>query len=109
MCMLHGGTILQVEAIPTWLFLKSLSLNPTARSMARLAARSGFSVMFDDQALGPADVFFVGIAHSRLTLFVRVEAVEPQKTGHIPPVASGTIKTGKTFRDISHLAGTHCL
>jgi len=41
MCMLHGVTMLQVEAIPTTGFWKSASLNPTARSMERLGARSG--------------------------------------------------------------------
>ena len=40
MCMLHGVTMLQVEAMPTCDFLKSSRLKPTAWSMARLAARS---------------------------------------------------------------------
>ncbi len=38
MCMLHGVTMFQVEAMPTCGFAKSSSLNPTARSMARLGA-----------------------------------------------------------------------
>ena len=40
MCMLQGVTMLQVDAIPTWGFLKSASSNPTARSIERLGARS---------------------------------------------------------------------
>src|SRR5271165_5449630 len=39
-CMLHGVSMLQVEATPTTVFLKSSSLKPTARSMERLGARS---------------------------------------------------------------------
>ncbi len=38
MCMLHGVTMLQVEAMPTCGLAKSSSLKPTARSMARLGA-----------------------------------------------------------------------
>ena len=41
MCMLHGVTMLQVEAMPIWVFLKSRLVNPSACSMARLGARSG--------------------------------------------------------------------
>ena len=40
MCMLHGVSMLQVEAMPTTVFWKSASWNPTARSMERLGARS---------------------------------------------------------------------
>src|SRR5258708_8780198 len=40
MCMLHGVTIDHVLAIPTCDFLKSSRANPTAWSIARLAARS---------------------------------------------------------------------
>jgi len=39
--MLQGVTIDHVEATPTTGFLKSASVKPTARSMARLGARSG--------------------------------------------------------------------
>src|SRR5664280_3016876 len=39
-CMLQGVSILQVEATPTTVFLKSSSLKPTARNMERLGARS---------------------------------------------------------------------
>jgi len=39
-CILHGVTMLQVDAIPICGFLKSSSLKPTARNMARLGARS---------------------------------------------------------------------
>ena len=40
MCMLHGVTMLQVEAMPTTGLAKSASAKPTARSMDRLGARS---------------------------------------------------------------------
>ena len=40
MCMLHGVTMLQVEAMPICDFLKSPLVKPTACSMARLGARS---------------------------------------------------------------------
>ena len=40
MCMLQGVTMLHVEAIPIWGFLKSSGLKPTAYNMARLGARS---------------------------------------------------------------------
>ena len=40
MCMLQGVTMLQVEAMPICGFVKSASLNPTARSIARLGERS---------------------------------------------------------------------
>jgi len=36
MCMLHGVSVLQVEAMPTCVRLKSRSSKPTARSIARL-------------------------------------------------------------------------
>lgn len=51
MCMLQGVTMLQVEAIPTWFFLKSSRVKPTAWSIARLAARSIPSTTSDDQRL----------------------------------------------------------
>ena len=40
MCMLQGVSMLQVEATPTTVFLKSSSLKPTARNMERFGARS---------------------------------------------------------------------
>src|SRR5581483_11508316 len=40
MCMLHGVTMLQVDAMPTCDFLKSSDLKPTACNIARLGARS---------------------------------------------------------------------
>ena len=40
MCILHGVTMLQVEAMPICDFLKSSRVKPSAWSMARLAARS---------------------------------------------------------------------
>ena len=46
--MLHGVTIDQVEATPTTGFRKSASEKPTARSMARLGARSGPSTTVDE-------------------------------------------------------------
>src|SRR5271167_3695899 len=48
MCMLHGVTMLHVEAIPTMGFLKSSSLNPTARSMERFGARSAPSTTMEE-------------------------------------------------------------
>ena len=39
MCMLHGVTMLQVEAMPTCGLEKSSSLKPTGYSIARLGAR----------------------------------------------------------------------
>ena len=44
MCMLQGVTMLQVEAMPIWGLAKSASLNPAARSIARLGACSTPSV-----------------------------------------------------------------
>src|SRR6185312_13807060 len=41
MCMLHGVTLLQVEAMPMMGLEKSSGLKPTGYSMARAAARSG--------------------------------------------------------------------
>ena len=41
MCILHGVTMLHVEAMPTMDLEKSLLLNPTGSSIARLAARLG--------------------------------------------------------------------
>ena len=49
MCMLHGVTWLQVEAMPICDFRKSAQVKPTACSMARLAARSIPSVTACDQ------------------------------------------------------------
>ncbi|MFT5171764.1 MAG: hypothetical protein ACI9BD_001542, partial [Candidatus Marinamargulisbacteria bacterium] len=51
MCMLQGVTMLQVEATPIWGFLKSSSLNPTALNMAREAARSTPSTIFEEYGL----------------------------------------------------------
>src|SRR5580658_4373113 len=48
MCMLHGVTMLQVEAIPTTGLRKSSSPNPTARSMERLKERSGPSTTMEE-------------------------------------------------------------
>src|SRR3990167_8769780 len=48
MCMLHGVTMDHVDAMPIWGFLKSSSLNPTARNMARLGARSSPSVTMEE-------------------------------------------------------------
>src|SRR5580698_7489052 len=48
MCMLHGVTMLHVEAIPTTGLLKSSSLKPTARSIERLGDRSGPSTTIEE-------------------------------------------------------------
>ena len=51
MWILQGVTSLQVEAMPICGFLKSLSLKPTARSMARLGARVTPSTTTDECCL----------------------------------------------------------
>jgi hypothetical protein len=48
MCILQGVTMLQVEAIPICGLEKSLRLKPTACNMARLAARSTPSTIFEE-------------------------------------------------------------
>src|SRR6185503_4369864 len=52
--MLHGVTWLQVETTPIWDFWKSSRLNPTAWSMARLAARSGPSTTMEENSRSAA-------------------------------------------------------
>ena len=47
-CMLHGVTMFQVEAMPTCDFLKSARVKPSACNMARLAARSGPSTTCEE-------------------------------------------------------------
>ena len=51
MCILHGVTILHVEAIPTCGFKKSLSLKPTALSIDLLGALSLPSTSFEEYFL----------------------------------------------------------
>jgi hypothetical protein len=62
--MLQGVTMLQVEAMPTWDFLKSDRVNPTACSIARLAARSGPSVTQQEylRCAGRQVFFFIAIS-----------------------------------------------
>src|SRR5687767_8196056 len=48
MCILQGVTIDQVEAMPTMGFLKSASLKPTGRSIARAPARLGPSTRTEE-------------------------------------------------------------
>jgi len=48
MCILHGVTMLQVEAMPIWGFLKSPSSKPTARNMERLGACSTPSTTIEE-------------------------------------------------------------
>src|SRR3954470_8554986 len=48
MCMLHGVTMLQVEAMPVLDFWKASWENPTACNNARVAARSGPSTISDE-------------------------------------------------------------
>src|SRR6266850_3092949 len=48
--MLHGVTMLQVDATPICDFEKSSGVNPTACSIARLAARSGPSTTIEEKA-----------------------------------------------------------
>src|ERR1041384_5658390 len=68
MCMLHGVTMLQVEAMPIWDFWKSSFEKPTACNIARLAARSAPSTIRDAQAhckLEAAAFFINTDAHFR--------------------------------------------
>ena len=55
-CILHGVTILHVEAIPTWGFLKSSDSKPTARNMALEGACSGPSTISDEYFLLSFDI-----------------------------------------------------
>src|SRR5271167_1916086 len=48
MCMLHGVTMLHVDAMPTIGFPKSSSVNPTARSIDRFGERSGPSTTTEE-------------------------------------------------------------
>ena len=48
MCMLHGVTMLQSDAMPTMGFLKSSSVNPTGRSIDRAPARLGPSLTMEE-------------------------------------------------------------
>ncbi|MNE93707.1 hypothetical protein D3C80_1915910 [compost metagenome] len=48
MCMLQGVTMAQVEAMPICGFLKSSSVKPTARSMARAGAASTPSMTWEE-------------------------------------------------------------
>jgi hypothetical protein len=52
--MLHGVTMLQVDATPTIGFPKSASPNPTVRSIERLGARSGPSTTMEECGRGKA-------------------------------------------------------
>src|ERR1019366_7288096 len=48
MCMLHGVTMLHVEATPTMGLAKSASAKPTARSIERFGERSGPSTTTEE-------------------------------------------------------------
>jgi len=52
MCMLHGVTMLHVDAIPIIGFLKSESLKPTALSIDLFGALSGPSTTNEEYFLG---------------------------------------------------------
>src|ERR1043165_8857896 len=52
MCMLHGVTIAQVEAMPICGLVKSSTVKPTGYSMARLAARAGPSTTMEEWGRG---------------------------------------------------------
>ena len=49
MCMLHGVTMLQVDATPIWGLAKSSFVNPVAYNMPRLGARSMPSTTMDEK------------------------------------------------------------
>ena len=53
--------MLQVEATPTWDFLKSAALKPTACSIARLAARSAPSTTMEEKARSEAEALGAGL------------------------------------------------
>src|SRR5215471_8766822 len=69
MWMLHGVTWLQVDTTPIWDFLKSSRLNPTAWSMARLAARSGPSRTMEENSRS-ADGRACALERLRFELFI---------------------------------------
>ena len=54
--MLQGVTMLQVEAMPIWGLEKSSSVNPTARSIARLGACATPSTTTLEYLRGSADL-----------------------------------------------------
>ena len=56
MCILHGVTILHVEAIPTCGLEKSLSSNPTARNIALEGACSTPSTIIEECFLLLSDI-----------------------------------------------------
>ena len=57
-CILHGVTIDQVEATPTWGLLKSSSSNPAALNMDLEAACSGPSTKEEENFLFLSIIFF---------------------------------------------------
>ncbi len=75
MCMLHGVTLLQVDAMPMRGFLKSASVKPTGYSMERAAARCGPSSRPLENGrmlmtLLADDFFFIGRAVLRKTFLI---------------------------------------
>ena len=62
MCMLHGVTMLQVDAMPTCGFAKSSSLKPTARSIARAGA-FGATVDHDAGMAARVDAVAILVRH----------------------------------------------
>jgi hypothetical protein len=92
MCILQGVTILQVEAIPIWFFLKSSLVKPTAWSIARLAALSAPSTTSEDQRRfkeAESAVFFDFEADGVL---IREEGIKPLRYPKIPLLASSPSK-----------------
>src|SRR5665213_621961 len=94
-CILQGVISLQAEDTPTMGFLKSSSLKPTARSMARLGARLSPSVIMEDfffrglifsdivTSLGNGEAFKTGGHFSQFTKptqAMRKKPIEAAKT-----------------------------
>src|SRR5262245_40563024 len=67
--MLQGVTWLQVDTTPIWDFWKSSRLNPTAWSMARLAARSGPSRTMEENSRS-AEGRACALERLRIELFI---------------------------------------
>ena len=103
MWTLHGVTWLHVEQTPTWDFLKSSRVKPTACSIARPGARSGPSSTSEE-----CGRLFIAARFYRFRRFqgfqtchVRSSATVPCRTAGTP----GTVVSLTMERSARHLAG----